>query len=213
MTPGVATPGFFGSRSVHQKIAAVRMMFSMWLTEDVVAKRADHLTDAERTVMAKCALCGKEAKGRRNEHLLFECTAASVVELRKEVEAAVEKKVSRLVKPGPVREAIMVPWRLDKAGRPPNVGVMAEVEAALGTVLGAETPAEGLRRDRAASNRSTGATAGPARYTSRVPKETTYNINKHDRRATPAHLLHPPQKEFDSTLGYPAGEGPIVLIF
>ena len=67
-------------------------------------KRADHLTDAERKVMATCALCGEEAKGRRNEHLLFECTAASVVELRKEVEAAVEKKVSRLVKPGPVRE-------------------------------------------------------------------------------------------------------------
>ena len=120
----------------------------MWLTEDVVARRADHLTDAERTVMSKCALCGEEAKGRRNEHLLFECTAASVVKLRKEVEVAVEKKVSRLVKPGPVREAIMVPWRLDKTARPPNVGVMAEVdsEAALGTVLGAETPAEGFRR-------------------------------------------------------------------
>ena len=43
------------------------MMFSMWLTEDVVAKRADHLTDAERTVVAKCALCGEEAKGRRNQ--------------------------------------------------------------------------------------------------------------------------------------------------
>ena len=38
----------------------------------------------------------------------------------------------------------MVPWRLDNAGRPPNVVV--EVEAALGTVLGAETPAEGFRR-------------------------------------------------------------------
>ena len=100
----------------------------------------------------------KEAKGRRNEHLLFECTAASVVELRKEVEAAVEKKVSRLVKPGPVREAIMVPWRLDKAGRPPNVGVMAEVEAALGTVLGAETPAEGFRK--LVSRQSTGAETG-----------------------------------------------------
>jgi hypothetical protein len=85
------------------------MMFSKWLTEDVVARRADHLTDAERTVVAKCALCGEEARGRRNEHLLFECTAPSVVELRQEVEAAVEKKVSRLVKPGPVREAITVP--------------------------------------------------------------------------------------------------------
>ena len=132
-------------RALHQRVSAVRMMFSMWLTEDVVARRADHLTDAERTVMSECALCGKEAKGRRNEHLLFECTAASVVEMRKEVEAAVEKKVSRLVKPGPVREAIMVPWRLDEAGGPPNVGVMAEVEATLGTVLGAATPAEGFK--------------------------------------------------------------------
>ena len=51
------------------------------------------------------------AKGRirRNEHLLFECTTTSMVKLRKEVEAAVEKKVSKLVKPGPMREAIMVP--------------------------------------------------------------------------------------------------------
>ena len=138
---------------MHQRVSAVRMVFSMWLTEDVVARRAEsadryYLADAERTVLSKCALCGEKAKGRRNEHLLFECTAASVVKLRKEVEAAVEEKVSRLVKPGPVREAIMVPWRLDDAGRPPNVGVMAEVEAAaaLGTVLGAATPAEGFRR-------------------------------------------------------------------
>ena len=63
-----------------------------------------------------------------------------MVKLRKEVEATVEKKVSRLVKPGPMREAITVPWRLDEAGRPPNVGVMAEVEASLGTVLGTATP-------------------------------------------------------------------------
>ena len=111
---------------LHQRVSAVRMMFSMWLTEGVVARRMDHMTDAERTVLSKCALCGEEAKGRRIEHLLFECTAVSVVKLRKEMEAAVEKKVSRLVKPGPVREAIMVPWRLDSAGRPPNVEVMAE---------------------------------------------------------------------------------------
>ena len=125
--------------ALHQRVSAVRMMFSMWLTVDVVSRRMDHMTDAERTVLSKCALCGgmAMAKGRRDEHLLFECTAASVVKLRAEVETAMEKEVSRLVKPGPVREAIMVPWRLDGAGRPPNVEVMAEVEAALGTVLGA----------------------------------------------------------------------------
>ena len=132
-------------RTLHQRVSAVMMMFSVWLTEDVMAKRTDHLTDAERTVVSRCALCGEEAKGRRNEHLLFECTSANVVKLRKGVEAAVEKKVSRLVKPGPVREAIMAPWRLVEAGRPPNAGVMAEVEAALGTVLGAATPAEGFK--------------------------------------------------------------------
>ena len=43
--------------------------------------------------------------------------------------------------------------------RPPNVGGMAEVEAALGTVLGAATPAEGFRG--LVSRQSTGAvTAG-----------------------------------------------------
>ena len=130
-------------------------MFSLWLTEDVVAKRADHLTNAERTVVSRCALCGEEANGRRNEHLLFECTAANVVKLRSEVEAAMQEKSSRPVKPGPVREAIMVPLRLEEAGRPPNMGVMAEVEAALGTVLGASTPAEGFRR--LVSRQNTGA--------------------------------------------------------
>ena len=48
-----------------------------------------------------------------------------------------------------VREAIMVPWRLDSGGRahrPPNVEVVAEVEAALGAVLDAETSTEGYRR-------------------------------------------------------------------
>ena len=53
-----------------------------------------------------------------------------------------EEEVSKLVKPRPVGEATVVHWRLDSARRPPNVEVMAEVEAALGTVLGAETPAE-----------------------------------------------------------------------
>ena len=40
----------------------------------------------------------------------------------------------------------MVPWRPDSAGRPPDVEVMAEVEAVLGIVLGVEAPAEGFRR-------------------------------------------------------------------
>ena len=137
-----------------------------------MAKRADHLTDAERTVMSKCALCGKEEKGRRNAHLLFECIAASVVKLRREMEAAVEKKVSRLVKLGPVREAIMVQWRLDEAGRPPNVGMM---EAALGTLLGAATPAEGFRR--LVSSQSTGAvTARGSRAGVGVVQHQVYNV-------------------------------------
>ena len=40
----------------------------------------------------------------------------------------------------------MVPWRLGSAGTPPNVEVVVDVGAALGTVLGAETPAKGFRR-------------------------------------------------------------------
>ena len=119
-------------KALHQRVSAVRMMSSMWLTEDVVARRMDHnvMTAAERTLLSKCALCGQvhgEGQGEY-EHLLFECTSVSVVKLRKELEAAVEEEVSRLVKPGPVREAIVVPWRLDSADRPPNVGVMAEVD-------------------------------------------------------------------------------------
>ena len=69
-----------------------------------------------------------------------------MVEVRKEVEAVVERKVGRLVEPGPVKEAIMVPWRLDSEGRPPEIGVVVEMEAAIGTVLGVATPAEGYRR-------------------------------------------------------------------
>ena len=34
-------------RALHQRVSAVRMLFSMWLTEDALARRADHLTDAE----------------------------------------------------------------------------------------------------------------------------------------------------------------------
>ena len=78
-----------------------------------------------------------------------------MVELREAVGAAVGEKASRLAKPGPVREAIMVSWGLDKTDRPPNVGVMVGVEAALGTVLGAATPAKGFRR--LVSRQSTGA--------------------------------------------------------
>ena len=66
-----------------------------------------------------------------------------MAEVRKDVEAAVERKVGRLVKPGPVEEAIMVPWRLDNEGRSPDTGVVVEVEAVIGTALGAAAPAEG----------------------------------------------------------------------
>ena len=54
-------------KALHKRMAAVRMMFLMWLTKDVVVKRAAHLTDAERAVVAKCTLCGEDAEGRRNE--------------------------------------------------------------------------------------------------------------------------------------------------
>ena len=118
----------------------------MWLTEDVQVNRATRLTEAEKGVLSKCALCGQCAVGRRNEHLLRRCTDARVLEVRKEEEAAVERKVGRLVKPGPIKEAIMMPWRLDNEGRSPDIGVVVKLEAAIGTVLGAATPAEGYRR-------------------------------------------------------------------
>ena len=44
---------------------------------------------------------------------------------------------------------------MDEAGRPPNVGVMAGIEASLETVLGVATPAEGSRRP--VSRQGTGA--------------------------------------------------------
>ena len=111
----------------------------------------DHLKSREGSAVEVCTVWGA-SKGQE------ECTlAVRVRSMRKEcgeaeeegggLEGAMEKKVNRLVRPGPVREAIMAPWRLDSAGRPPNaVEVMVEVEAALGTVLGAETPTEGFRR-------------------------------------------------------------------
>ena len=89
------------SKAVHQRIAAVRTMFSMWLTEDVQVTRATKLTETEKDVLSKCALCGQCATGRRNEHLLFKCTDPRVVEVRKEVKAVVERRVRRPVKPGP----------------------------------------------------------------------------------------------------------------
>ena len=53
-------------KAMHHRVSAVKMVFSMWLTEDVMARRMDHMTDAERTVrmLSKCALCGEVAKGR-----------------------------------------------------------------------------------------------------------------------------------------------------
>ena len=78
--------------ALHQRVAAVRMMFSMWLTEDVQVRRLPLLTDEEKGVLSVCALCGDKAVGRRNEHLLFECKCPRVVAIRRKVEAAVEKK-------------------------------------------------------------------------------------------------------------------------
>ena len=50
-----------------------------------------------------------------------------------------------MVKSGQVEEAIMVPWGLGSSGRLPNIKVVVEVEAAIGTVLAA-TPTKGYRR-------------------------------------------------------------------
>ena len=61
--------------------APVGMMFSMWMTEGVQVDRATKLTEAEKGVLSKCALCGQSAAGRRNEHLLFECTDDRVVKV------------------------------------------------------------------------------------------------------------------------------------
>ena len=57
---------------------------------------------------------------------------------------AIEEEVDRLVKPRPVKEANMLHWRLDSTGIPPHIGVVVEVEAALGTMPGVETPAGGF---------------------------------------------------------------------
>ena len=43
------------------------------------------------------------------------------------------KQVSRLVGPGPIRDAIVAPWRLDKDGLPPDISKVEELEAILGT--------------------------------------------------------------------------------
>ena len=45
--------------------------------------------------MAKCALCDEHALGRRDEHLLFECTDQRVVEVRKQVEGVVRELYRR----------------------------------------------------------------------------------------------------------------------
>ena len=71
----VVTGWKMSDKALYRRVSAVRMMFSMWLTEDVVAKRADHLTNAERTMMSKCALCGEEARGRRNTRPKMSCRA------------------------------------------------------------------------------------------------------------------------------------------
>ena len=73
------------SKAMHQRIAAMRMMSSIWLTEDVQVNRATKLTEAEKGVLSNFALCGQCAAGRRNEHLWVKCTDARVVEVRREV--------------------------------------------------------------------------------------------------------------------------------
>ena len=60
-------------RAIYQRVAAVRMMFSMWMTEEKQVSRMPLLTKQEQSVVVKCALCGQSAEGGRNEHLLFKC--------------------------------------------------------------------------------------------------------------------------------------------
>ena len=70
--------------------------FNMWLTSDVEAKGArgqSHFSEEELKVVGKCAMCGEEAEGERNEHLLFKCEAEAAVEVREQVQAAAQNQV------------------------------------------------------------------------------------------------------------------------
>ena len=54
---GVLAGSRMTSRAMHERIAAMRMMFSMWLTEDVQMNRATQLTESEKWMLSKCVLC------------------------------------------------------------------------------------------------------------------------------------------------------------
>ena len=55
---------------------------------------------------------------------IYIITDGRVVEVRRGVRATMERGMDRLVEPGPMEEANMVPWRLGSSGRPPNIGVV-----------------------------------------------------------------------------------------
>ena len=90
---------------MHQRVSAVRVVSSMWLAEDVVARRVHgpHDICRENSAIKVCTVWGG-GEGQGGEHLLFECTAVGAVELKEVVGAAVGEEVGRLVKPGPVRD-------------------------------------------------------------------------------------------------------------
>ena len=102
------------------------------------------VTEQERQELSRCALCGQEATGGRNGHLLFKCTHHKVVEVRKQVQLAVGKCVERRIKPGAVREAVLVPWALLGEGRLPDLG---RVEEVLHQMTDAKEPAEAGGRE------------------------------------------------------------------
>ena len=56
---------FMRGKRTRDKVDGIRSMFSMWDTSDVRAKRAK-CTEEERSELAKCELCGEDARGVQN---------------------------------------------------------------------------------------------------------------------------------------------------
>ena len=81
-------------------------------------------------------MCGEVAGGCRNEHLLFRCAHEKVVKVKQKIEKAVAECVARKTRPGAVRDAIMVPWKLLGEGELPDVSRVEEVDVVLQQMVG-----------------------------------------------------------------------------
>ena len=131
------------AKTVSERILMVKYIYAMWWTDDVEASRA-RVTEGQKAVLGKCALCGGDTKGPSNWHLLAACQDHRAKKCRVQILDRVTEALDKVVTDTGVKSWLRTPWALDAEGRLLQMGTVEQLLQCYGSKD--EREIEGLRQ-------------------------------------------------------------------